>query len=508
MKGRQIPEILRLRTIYYIFPFWMTAVLCLGQNIAFNDLGHYLKLGGEMIERKALVSQDILTHTFSGLAYVNSGWLPQVVLAGCERLGGLHLLALLRICILVFAMLFYYRLIQKLVDNYKITLIFIVYAAAIGFTNWGIRPQLFIIPLFIYLYSFLYQRREITGAALAGFALIMILWVNLHSSFPLAILLIATFFAGEIPAAYGRSLALYAGRRERLKGLIHDARLRVILFLLLTLSLATLINPYGIDIWKDAWTNASVSTARSAEWQPTQMEGFAGYCFVASIIVAGIILKYSKRKITFTELLLLLVFMFAGFKSLRMILWWGIVSAPILAVHFCSIDWVVKKIPAPRILDKSKGEWLPMNILLAAMMLAVLVAYSPWFRSHLNSRTSADFIDRKSEPVEIARYIKKQGFKGNMFNNVNWGSYLAWALWPDQKVFADLRLHIIPEKIFEDYIDAAIGRANWEKIMDKYEISWAVLSKKENKRLIEFISESARWERAYEDELGAIFVRR
>ena len=118
-----------------------------------------------------------------------------------------------------------------------------------------------------------------------------------------------------------------------------------------------------------------------------------------------------------------------------------------------------------------------------------------------------NFINPRTEPVEIANYLKKERLQGNMYNDINWGSYLIWKLWPEYKVFADNRLHLVPEEIWKDTKDLHYGLGNWGKILDKYKISFVVLSKEDNKRTIEFIGDSPEWKKAYEDETGVIFVR-
>lgn len=507
MKNNMISAIFRLKYIYYIFPFWITTVLCLNQDLTFSDLGHYIKLGDIMIQTKSLVSRDLFTHTFLGLQYTNSGWLSQILLAYFERIGGLQLLILLRICILLLAMLAYYYLIKTLTNSYRVTLLFIVYSVALGFTNWAIRPQLFAIPLFICFYSHLYRRKIISTGRMAILAFLIILWANLHSSFPLAIMLVSIFAIGELIGAYSFTVKSHATLLERLKKVAINPYLKSILFLWIILFLATLINPYGLNIWKDAWVNSSTSAARSIEWQPTKMAGFTGYCFVASIVATGIILKHAKRKTAPTEFLLLLIFMLAGFRSLRMVLWWGIVSAPILAVHLCSMSRSRQKGLLKINGFKPTRESLPMNILLMLTMLTILAVNSPWLRFKFGSTRLAEIVNLRTEPVGIAHYLKHEKFRGHMFNNANWGSYLIWQLWPDYKVFIDTRLHIIPQEIFDDYMNAAFGNAKWEKIFNKYRISLAVLSKADNMKLIECMMENPKWRNTYEDEVGIVYVR-
>lgn len=500
MRTGQIPAIFRLKTIYYILPFWLVAILCLGQDILPNDLGHFLKSGQVMIENRAILNQDVFTHTFAGLQYINSGWLSQVLMAFCEKTGGLKLLILLKTALLLLTMAIIYHLIFKLTKHYKIALLFIVFAVALGFTNWCIRPQIFIMPIFAFFYSYLYRTKTITNPSILLFCLLMILWVNLHNSFPLGIMLVGIFLLGEAGEKYRSKTN--TGKPTT------DSRFKKLLFLLIALILVTLVNPYTIDIWKDVWANSHISQARSVEWQPITMNGVLGYCFVISVVIGGIILRYSRRRITASEALLFLAFLFAGFKAERLSLWWGIVSAPILAAHFCSLEPVAKRISRAKVEElKSQSECLPLNVLFLIVLAVAFISFLPWLRPYHPMKNARAFINPRTEPVHLVKYLEKEKLKGNMYNNINWGSYLIWRLWPEYKVFADNRIHLIPEEIWKDCTDVHYGLGNWERILDKYKVSFAVLSKKDNKRTIEFIGDHPGWKKVYEDEVGVIFVR-
>ncbi|MFH2012295.1 MAG: hypothetical protein ABIJ37_06310 [Pseudomonadota bacterium] len=500
MRTDQIPPIFRLKTIYYILPFWLVAILCLGENITPNDLGYYIKSGELIIENMAILKHDVFTHTFAGIQYINSGWLSQVLMAFIEKAGGLKLIVIMKATLLLIAMSIIYHFVWKMTRHYKISLIFIAYAVALGFTNWNIRPQLFVIPIFAFFYSYLYRTKMITNSSILLFSLLMILWVNLHSSFPLGIMLVGIFLFGDAGEKY------YS--KKGIKELARDSHLKRLFFLLIILVSVTLINPYGIDVWKDFWVNSSISQARSTEWQPTAMNSFVGYGIVVSIVISSIILKYSRRRITVTEAILLLTFLLAGFKAVRMVLWWGIVSAPILATHFCSIESVAKRISRQKKGESSESECLPLNVIFLVIMLIAFISFLPWLRPYHPIKKMRSLINPQTEPVEIVNYIERERPKGNMYNDLNWGSYFIWRLWPQYKVFADNRIHLVPEKIWKDYTDVHYGLANWANILDKYKISFVVLSKKDNKRTIEFIGTHQGWMKVYEDEVGTIFIRK
>ncbi|RKX59112.1 MAG: hypothetical protein DRP37_07020, partial [Thermodesulfobacteriota bacterium] len=157
---------------------------------------------------------------------------------------------------------------------------------------------------------------------------------------------------------------------------------------------------------------------------------------------------------------------------------------------------------------KSESECLTLNSLIIIFLVIATVSFLPWFRPYHPIEKIRTFINYETNPVEIVDFIEKEKLKGNMYNDINWGSYIIWRLWPEYKVSADNRLHLVPGEIWKDYSDVEYGLANWEKILDKYKISFVVLSKKDNKRTIGFIKNSPGWKEVYEDDVGAVFVRK
>ena len=61
-----------------------------------------------------------------------------------------------------------------------------------------------------------------------------------------------------------------------------------------------------------------------------------------------------------------------------------------------------------------------------------------------------------------------------MFNDLNWGGYLAFHLWPGQKIFADSMADVTGEMTLQ-YETALTLSAGWEDIFAKYQIEWVIL---------------------------------
>jgi hypothetical protein len=95
-----------------------------------------------------------------------------------------------------------------------------------------------------------------------------------------------------------------------------------------------------------------------------------------------------------------------------------------------------------------------------------------------------------------------------MFNHVNWGAYLEWALWPGQHPFLDDRFELHPVEVWDDYASVVAVRAGWEDTLDRYGIGYLVLSQQEQPLLVEAADRSPRWQSMYRDEQAVVFVRR
>jgi len=153
------------------------------------------------------------------------------------------------------------------------------------------------------------------------------------------------------------------------------------------------------------------------------------------------------------------------------------------------------------------NEKAVINASLLAVLALVLVMMLPWLRAWHPAPEARELVDGKQEPVALVDHIDQSAYQGPMYNNLNWGSYLIYRLWPRYQVFADNRLQIIPEEIWQEVWDVHRGLASWSRILDRRGVTWAVLGKMDNQRTVEFMRLDPGWVVDYEDDMGVIFVR-
>jgi hypothetical protein len=89
-----------------------------------------------------------------------------------------------------------------------------------------------------------------------------------------------------------------------------------------------------------------------------------------------------------------------------------------------------------------------------------------------------------------------------MFNEFNWGGYLLYRLWPDQKVFLDSQTDFYGEALLREYEQVITASKDWDKVLSKHEVSWVILSSQS--RLNDTLRMDMDWKFLYEDQTAII----
>jgi hypothetical protein len=113
-------------------------------------------------------------------------------------------------------------------------------------------------------------------------------------------------------------------------------------------------------------------------------------------------------------------------------------------------------------------------------------------------------------PVAVGEYLNthEPPSSGKMLNHQAWGGYLEWATWPRHQVFLDGRIELHPAQVWFDYLDVVFPSAHWRSLLEKYDISYLVLSRGEEADLVRLIQADSAWQQDYEDSLAVVFSRR
>jgi hypothetical protein len=71
----------------------------------------------------------------------------------------------------------------------------------------------------------------------------------------------------------------------------------------------------------------------------------------------------------------------------------------------------------------------------------------------------------------------------------------------------DPRFEAHPDWVWDEYQAVSTGRADWEQILDRYQVEYLVLDAHQQEFLASLAVQSGRWSLRYRDPVGVIFQK-
>jgi hypothetical protein len=332
----------------------------------------------------------------------------------------------------------------------------------------------------------------------APIAALFALWGNLHGSFLIGLATIGAFVCGR---------ALDLLRRTRSLGALSvDKRLRALATMLLVASVAVLLNPYGWRIYSAAWElSSNPNLADLVEWKP--LRPWVGQGWAALCVSVGLLGLYvlTPRRISATELLLLIGLGGSTLLRSRLIVWWGPVAAYYAALHAAAV-W--KRLQhGKRAPSAAPARTIPARS--TSIVVCIALVCTP-LTAALSRRPLADSPASLSDetPIGAATFLRAHPPRGQIFNTLEAGDYLLWNGPPGLEVFVASHVHLVPRPVWQDYIRIITLDEGWAKILERYRINAAFVDDDQHAALADALREDPAWSVAYADPQGLIFVRR
>jgi tetratricopeptide (TPR) repeat protein len=119
-------------------------------------------------------------------------------------------------------------------------------------------------------------------------------------------------------------------------------------------------------------------------------------------------------------------------------------------------------------------------------------------------------IDHRAFPEGAARFLAEHQLGGNLFNSYEYGNYLLFARYPENRVFIDGRVDVYGPAILRLYAAVAHAAPGWQKILDQYSIEICALAteKSSDLPLLSALHRSPDWALVYWDDISAIYIQR
>jgi hypothetical protein len=426
------------------------------------DTFWHLASGRWILSHGKIPREDPFRFTSDGYPWVDHEWLFQVVLAALERVLGLGSLVPGRALFLVALALVVAWSFRRSGTPPAVA------AILVGAVILGVRSRLFLRPELVtmaglaLLLSLLQGYRKTGGSWVTTGSLVatVVVWANAHPGVITAPLVAGAFLVGSrLPGGSGPA------------GLLPW---RSIMAVPLILALSMLINPYGAEILLASGKILAAFEgldATNPDWS-NAWEAPRPFFFVVLVALVVFLLVGKRRgarldPATGLVFLLLLPLGLAGVRHQPLV----VVSGAFLAAELAA-SW-------PRA-DPGKGGNGRTVTVLALGFSALVALWCVWspttgpLRPRGASPRFGFGLQAGLQPVSAVDRVQEMPGLGNLYNDVAFGGYLLWRLFPPRQVFIESRNEVNPGLLHE--VEAARRDSRlWQSLVERYAIDGALV---------------------------------
>lgn len=487
------------RRNFYLFLFFLLPLIYfLSLPIAVGDLAIWIAQGSYFLKTGSLLRHDIYSILPTQDLVYPAG--ACILYAFIYSWGGLLAVSLMhKLVVLALSAIWWKSSLSKLRSPWSLQTVAVILLAWFGMASLCVdRPALLATMPFLLSYLILEKQSDLSWSDILLLNGINILWVNLHGSWLLLIIMFAW-----------RELMRRLLRFE--KSMEPRVILRSVIGLL-SLGLSSLANPFGLQIFKYVIETVRVSRERGiAEWRVTSFsgqytsQGIAFYfVFLFSI---GCLFYWFKTRRDFNRgsssrqkaMMFLtspfVILLVSGMFNVRNTIWVFVALIPAAAQLGFLRD------------DHREEKKSFINVAIIVGLIALVVALLPPFKEKIffllppEKRALFD----SSAPIAFVKILNNSPDRAPVFNDWEYGSYLALA--QKHPIFMDSRNIIYDAKEFQDYLDILEANPNWGQILAHYQIGYVLLNKVYRTNLIEALHASTSWQLLLEDKDTVLFKR-
>ena len=459
---------------------WLGLVLSIALAIAFllpvtpQDYWWYLRVGRDTLTAGAVPAVDALSFTQAGMPVVYHSWGAALLFWLTYKLAGLPLTVFLRGLLVALAYSLVWLTARRLGAGRLGAALVLLMAVLASSNNWSVRPQLFAYPLFALALYLLYRWHKGDRYVVWGLPFISLLWVNLHGSFVLLILL-----AGA---------ALVFGRGDR----------RTLALAAAGVLLATFINPRGFGSWTYVINSLTVASSQvfSGEWGPPVNTGWQMNIFFLWLLGFPLLVVLSPRKLDRLEWTWFLGFGFLALWGERYVIWFVFILAVLTALLLA--DWEKKYLGDPKPGSPLLNRTLSLLLVLLPLSLLPGVRDAWW--------PSAPAVTENT-PIAATQWLAAHpDLPGPLWSEIGFSSYLEFAL-PERPTWIDTRFEVFPVAQWQQYQDITDTNWDWSSLLDQTGVNLLMVSVNQQPALLEALDHQDKWCELYRDDEAVIYQR-
>ena len=477
-----------LSKLFLVLVF-MGSLLLLLRPIGDPDFWWHLKTGKMIVETKSIPIYDDYAFTYTGTPWKAPEWLTEVFMYSLFKLGGVRLVILIFSLLSIAAIIVAGLRAQKDRNPYWLGFALLLGVILSTPVLWA-RPQVFLIlyaSIFVFLLEKYVQKRNLRY--LIPLPIIMLLWVNQHGSFILGIGIIGVFLLASWIDGYSE----FKKTNKSLKRVVFNRISLTLVTIIALCLLVALINPSGIKMFLYPFQTMSEPAQQEyiIEWASPNFHERT-WVPLAIMFLALIAFGLRSRNRTSTSNILLCVgFGYLTLLSSRFSALYAIVSIPILT------DLLTDTMPFRWSGKPNSKIIIPISVLL----LTIVITYAILLLIGLEKKQSE--FDESRYPISAVTFIKEREIQGRIFNSYNWGGYLIWSMYPENKIYIDGRADVFGTDRIRRFVDIYTTKPGWSSALVADNIDYVLIEP--NTYLAYALKDSTNWKCIYEDPVSVFF---
>lgn len=514
MRGSRVLTFATFAAIFVLLnfvPLWHT------------DLWAHLKYGEWIVTHGRIPAGDPFS-SFGDQTSATAGycWLGQATLflvfyagemlaggdAASQFAGGIDALRFLHACLVTIRLAILLAAFVRLSGSWPLALGGLLFLYLLNFGNYCInRPQVFA-ELFFSILLFSLSRPVLSRRTILVLPAVMVLWANVHGSYPIGLILLGGVLLGRaIDSSWRESNLSW-------RNAISDPQCRrVAAVIVLSVVAIAFLNPNGPRIFLNTVVMASHPVVKAMdEWQPLSFQAGQGgvLAYGATVLLVTVTQLLHRRWFAASTFVLIGLFGLQPFWHQRALVWWMTLT-PWLVMSY----W--PEIIQNRCAGRFRWETVPSlrKTIFAAVFIGIAALWSiPAQRLMDNKPVDLDRVLSQATPWRLAEGLKGvafadavgleklarrldtypgRRFSGRIFASETLGDYFLWAVPAEWEVFVTTHVHLIPTEHWDSVVQVRSAAPGWRTTLERNRVNLIVVEAEHNTRLCETLRTDSAW---------------
>jgi hypothetical protein len=497
-------------------------------------IGWHIRTGQLILATHEIPRVDPFSATAAGRAWFAWEWLYDVLVGWLESTAGLNGVVWFTALIIALVFAWTFRLLLHRGTNVLVALILVLLAASSAMIHFLARPHV-VSWLFTVAWFWILESSE-GGCAGSNFDLsssatlasnrrswrlwllppLMLGWVNVHGGFLVGFALLAIYWFSAAWRWFGLKEERFEEALEKIRA---GRRVRVLTLAGILSGLATLMNPYGLQLHVHIYRYLSNRFLMDHidEFQSPNFHYVAQKCFAGLLLLTLVAVVAKGPKVGTSQGLVVLFAVYSGLYASRNIpvssLLLILVIGPWLSDAMARLAETLSGREPASAQFLQRMQVIELNLRGHLWPIAAIVL-TGWIVAHSGKLGSTPLMDAhfdgKRFPVAAVDflekdYLEKQDVPGPLVSPDSWGGYLIYRLYPRVRMVVDDRHDFYGEDFLKSYLKMVHVEPGWEDFLRQHQAHCVVVPKES--ALANILAETEGWKVIYSDDVAAAFVR-